>query len=131
EELGTPIHEAFKTFEKEPLATASIGQVHVATLHNDEEVAVKVQRPSIEKKMKTDLDILHDFAKFLEDHFAWARAYKLREMIDEFDNSLKNELDYMIEGRNAERIAKQITGNEYVHIPTIFWAYTTKKILTM
>ena len=131
EELHAPIHVLFAHFNTEPIATASIGQVHIATLHTGEEVAVKIQRPSIETTMQTDLEILHDFAKFLEDHFAWARAYQLRDMVDEFAFSLKNELDYMNEGRNAEKIAKQLADNEAVHVPIIYWQYTTKKVLTM
>src|SRR5699024_5473780 len=131
DELGQPLNELFATFNEEPLATASIGQVHIATLHTGEEVAVKIQRPSIETTMQTDLEILHDFSKFLEDHFAWARAYQIRDMVDEFAFSLKNELDYMNEGRNAEKIAKQLADNEAVHVPIIYWQYTTKKVLTM
>ena len=131
EELHAPIHVLFAHVNIEPIATASIGQVHIATLHTGEEVAVKIQRPSIETTMQTDLEILHDFAKFLEDHFAWARAYQLRDMVDEFAFSLKNELDYMNEGRNAEKIAKQLADNEAVHVPIIYWQYTTKKVLTM
>lgn len=131
EELHAPIHVLFAHFNIEPIATASIGQVHIATLHTGEEVAVKIQRPSIETTMQTDLEILHDFSKFLEDHFAWARAYQLRDMVDEFAFSLKNELDYMNEGRNAEKIAKQLADNEAVHVPIIYWQYTTKKVLTM
>lgn len=131
EELGLPVTELFPTFSQTPLATASIGQVHTATLPSGEEVAVKVQRPSIEKNMHTDLEILHDFAKFLEDHFLWARTYRLREMMDEFSHSLRNELDYMMEGRNAERIQQQFTHDNTIHIPTIYWRHTTKKVLTM
>lgn len=131
EELHAPIHVLFAHFNIEPIATASIGQVHIATLHTGEEVAVKIQRPSIETTMQTDLEILHDFSKFLEDHFAWARAYQLRDMVDEFAFSLKNELDYMNEGRNAEKIAKQLADNKAVHVPIIYWQYTTKKVLTM
>ena len=131
EELHAPIHVLFAHFNIEPIATASIGQVHIATLHTGEEVAVKIQRPSIETTMQTDLEILHDFSKFLEDHFAWARAYQIRDMVDEFAFSLKNELDYMNEGRNAEKIAKQLADNEAVHVPIIYWQYTTKKVLTM
>ncbi|MEJ8776777.1 ABC1 kinase family protein [Pseudogracilibacillus sp. ICA-222130] len=131
EELHAPIHVLFAHFNIEPLATASIGQVHIATLHTGEEVAVKIQRPSIETTMQTDLEILRDFSKFLEDHFAWARAYQLRDMVDEFAFSLSNELDYMHEGRNAEKIAKQLADNDDVHIPIVYWQYTTKKVLTM
>src|SRR5699024_11933984 len=102
-----------------------------ASLQTVEEVAVKIQHPSIKKTMNTDLEILHDFAKFLEDHFLWARTYRLREMMDEFAYSLRNELDYMIEGRNAEKIERQFCEDETIHIPKIFRPHTTKKVLTI
>src|SRR5699024_4945193 len=131
DELGQPLNELFATFNEEPLATASIGQVHIASMHNKEEVAVNMHLPSIENTMNTVFEILHDFAMFVEYHFLWARTYRLREMMDEFAYSLRNKLDYMLEGRNAEKIERQFCEDETIHIPKIFWPHTTKKVLTM
>lgn len=105
-ELGDPIDSLFQAFSETPLATASIGQVHTAQLFTGEEVAVKVQRPDIRSIMDTDLEILHDLARVVENRLEWARRYRLREMIEEFSLSLRNELDYEVEGRNGERVAR-------------------------
>lgn len=130
-ELGDSLNKLFHSINTEPLATASIGQVHIATLFTGEEVAIKIQRPDIEPTIKTDLEILDDIARLLEEKFDWAKTYNIREMIEEFSYSLRDELDYSVEGRNAERIAKQFCDDEKVYIPTIFWDYCTKKVLTM
>lgn len=130
-ELDGPLEEFFSEFSEEPLATASIGQVHVARLHSGKQVAVKVQRPDIRPTLETDLDILSDLAKFLEEKADWARTYRLQEMFVEFSRSLHNELDYRVEGRNSERIAKQFENHPTVVIPKVFWNFSTDKVLTL
>lgn len=130
-EFESPIDELFQTFNKEPLAAASIGQVHTATLHSGEEVAVKVQRPNIKRAVETDLEILYEIARFLEERTAWAKTYRIKEMIVEFSSSLRSELDYNAEGKNAERIAKQFVDDPAIHIPKIYWSQTRNKVLTM
>ncbi|MBB4824695.1 ubiquinone biosynthesis protein [Sporosarcina luteola] len=129
-ELGAPITQLFAEFHQKPLATASIGQVHAARLPTGERVAVKVQRPNIRPTVETDLSILANIARFLEDNTDWAETYHLRDMIDEFSSSLTDELDYRIEGRNGERIAKQFAEDPYIRIPAVFWDYSTEKVLT-
>lgn len=133
EELGD-VNHIFQTFEERPIAAASIGQVHKATLLSGEEVAVKVQRPRIEKEIEVDLDILLDLAITAEKRLDWAKKYQLRELVEEFSRSIKEELDYTIEGGNAEKIAgngsPSENGKKYV-IPKVFWDYTTRKVLTM
>lgn len=130
-EFGDTIDKLFKTFTKTPLATASIGQVHTAQLYTGEEVAVKIQRPDIQSIIDTDLEILHDLARGIEKRMEWARRYRIREMIEEFSLSLRNELDYEVEGRNGERIAKQFENVPSIHIPKIYWDFSSKKVLTM
>jgi len=130
-ELGDTISNLFHSFSEIPLASASIGQVHVATLHTGEQVAVKIQRPDIKPIVETDLEILDDLARIMEEKIAWAKTYQIRKIIEEFSNSLRAELDYQIEGRNSERIAHQFTHNMDIHIPKVHWNLTTKKILTM
>ncbi|MFS0690902.1 AarF/UbiB family protein [Sporosarcina sp. 179-K 8C2 HS] len=130
-ELEGHLESFFSRFDEKPLATASIGQVHIAHLPSGEEVAVKVQRPDIRPNVETDLSILSDLARFLEENTAWARTYHLRDMIAEFSRSLLDELDYRVEGRNGERIAKQFEEILYVHIPKIYWDLSTDKVLTM
>jgi ubiquinone biosynthesis protein len=130
-ELGDAIDNLFQAFHPVPLATASIGQVHAAQLFTGEEVAVKVQRPDIQSIMDADLDILHDLARGIEKRMEWARRYRIREMIAEFSLSLRNELDYEVEGRNAERIAKQFENDPSIRIPRIYWDFSSKKVLAM
>ncbi len=131
EELGVKPGEVFAEFNKTPLAAASIGQVHHALLWSGEEVAVKVQRPQIIPVIETDLEILMDLAILAEHRLDWAAGYRLTEIIEEFSRSLRAELDYTIEGRNGERIAKQFLKDPDIEVPMVFWDYTTRRVLTM
>lgn len=131
EEIGAIPEEIFASFDKDPTATASIGQVHIAELETGEKVAIKVQRPEIEKNVYTDLEILKDIANVMDEKIAWARAYHIKDMIDELAESLHNELNYFTEGRNGERIGEQFHDDPVIHIPEIYWDYTTRRILTM
>lgn len=131
EELGVPVAELFKTFDEAPIAAASIGQVHHAVLFSGEDVAVKIQRPGIAADIETDLEILMDLAILAEHRLEWAALYQITEMVEEFARTLRTELDYTVEARHAERIAKQFVKEPQVHIPAIFWDYTSQRILTM
>ncbi|MCJ0930022.1 AarF/ABC1/UbiB kinase family protein [Virgibacillus halodenitrificans] len=131
EELGDSINQLFQHVHEEPLATASIGQIHVGKLHNGEDVAIKVQRPDIEDRMETDLEIVQGLGRLLEERTSWARSYRILDIIEEFSDSLRNELSYIREGQNNERIAKQFTNNPTVYIPKIYWDLTSEKVLTM
>jgi ubiquinone biosynthesis protein len=130
-ELGDTLDNLFDSFNEEPLAAASIGQVHVAQLPSGEEVAVKVQRPNIKQTVETDLEILYEIARFLEENTVWAKTYHIKEIIKEFSESLRDELDYKVEGRSADRVAKQFKEQPSIQIPKIHWDFSTAKILTM
>lgn len=130
-ELGDELKNLFQSFEPEPLATASIGQVHTAKLLSGEEVAIKIQRPDIQPSIETDLNILHNLTRVMEARLDWAKTYNIGDMIDEFSYSLRNELDYRLEGRNGERIAKQFEDDPTIHVPKIYWDYSSRKVLTM
>ena len=131
EELGDSIENLFQDFNETPIATASIGQVHIAHLLTGETVAIKVQRPDIQPIVETDLEILDDLAKLMEAKLSWAKNYQIRKMIHEFSNSLRDELDYNTEGRNGERIARQFKNDSTIHIPKVYWKFSTKTVLTM
>ncbi|WP_435170768.1 ABC1 kinase family protein [Paenibacillus glycanilyticus] len=131
DELGSPIEQLFAEFSEEPLASASIGQVYRAKLIDGTVVAVKVQRPSIQKVIETDLDILSELARVAEHRLEWARSYRLRDMIDEIARALRAELDYGLEARNAERFAAQSSRFDGIIIPAVYWEYTSKLVLTM
>lgn len=130
-ELEETIENLFPTFHEAPLASASIGQVHIAHLETGEEVAIKIQRPHIQEMIMTDLDILFSLSRLMEEKLAWAKTYRIGDMVDEFAKTLKNELDYQIEGYNAERLYKQFVDRHDIHIPRIHWEYSTRKVLTM
>lgn len=130
-ELSMRLDEIFSTLEEVPLAAASIGQVHFGVLKTGERVAVKIQRPAIAETIKTDLEILQNLAALAENRFEWAKRYQIRKMIEEFGKSLLDELDFTIEGKNTEKIAGQFTGDSKIYIPKVYWAYSSKKVLTM
>lgn len=130
-ELGQPVEQLFTTFMDEPVASASIGQVHMATLKTGQKVAMKIQRPNIEETINIDLTILADLGQLMETKFDWAKNYKFTEIINELSKALKKELDYTIEAWNCEKIARQLKNHEELYVPAIFWDYTTKRVLTM
>ncbi|PKM79198.1 MAG: ABC transporter [Firmicutes bacterium HGW-Firmicutes-13] len=130
-ELGQTLEELFEFIDAEPLAAASIGQVHRAGLKGGKEIVIKVQRPDIEETIKTDLEILFDLARLLEKHTDWAKSYELREAVMEFEKILMDELNYLIEGQNIDVFRRNFSQDPKVYIPEVYWDYTTKKVLTM
>lgn len=130
-ELGATPGKLFKVFNETPLAAASIGQVYYAVLESGKEVVVKVQRPAIEQIIETDLEILLNLAELAERRIQWAKYYNVRDMVEEFARSLRNELDYRIEGRNAEKIGKQFLEDSTVRIPKVYWEFSKKRVLTL
>jgi len=94
-------------------------------------VAVKIQRPNIRAVIDTDLEILRELAMLAELRLEWTAKYQIQEMVDEFAKSIRSELDYTIEGRNAERISKPFENDPYIRIPGVYWDYSTQNVLTM
>ncbi|MCM3786111.1 AarF/ABC1/UbiB kinase family protein [Neobacillus mesonae] len=131
QELGIPLSQVLAYFDDTPVAAASIGQVHVGRLITGEKVAIKIQRPGISPVIRRDLDILRDFVALAERRWEWVHRYQLREMVEEFAVSLLAELDYSHEGRNTEKVGQQFIDNALVHIPKIYWDYSSAKVLTM
>lgn len=130
-ELSGPLDAHFARVEPVPLATASIGQVHAATLHSGEAVVIKVQRPHVAELIEQDLAILRQLASFAQGRGPLARNYDLPALMDEFAWTLRNELDFLQEGRNAERFREGFADNPMVVIPAIRWEQTTPRVLTM
>jgi len=131
EQFGEPLGKLFAEFDETPMAAASIGQVHLARLHTGEAVAVKIQRPDIRAIVETDLEIMENLASLAERRLDWAARIRLRDIVYELAESLRAELDFTIEGRNAERIGKQSASDPEVRIPKIYWDYTNRHVLTM
>ena len=130
-ELGAPLTQVFDSFDPHPLAAASIGQVHRAVLRDGRPVVVKVQRPGADRVVNADLDLLRDQVRFLEGRISALRERRLSEIVEEFSLTLRDELDYRVEGRNAEGFRRSMGGDPGIAIPLIHWEWTTQRVLTM
>ncbi len=129
--LGKPVSQLFATFDERPLAVGSIGQVHAATLQSGAEVVVKVRRPHVVEKVELDLEILQSIARRAQRTWDWADRYDVEALAREFSETMKRELDYHLEARNAERFGRMFERSGSIHIPKIFSEYCTDEIITM
>lgn len=130
-EFEDKLENIFKEFDEEPVAAASISQVHRARLGSGKLVAVKVQRPEIEKPITVDISILKDLAHFIDNHTRYGKTYEFSSLVSEFENTLKNELDFTREAGNADIFRHNFSKDKSIRVPDIKWMYTTKRILTM
>ncbi len=130
-ELGMKLEAAFRSFNKKPIAAASMGQVHKAELLDGTKVAVKVQRPGIHEIIDTDLDIVYWFANLAEKNMQSMKTFRPVEVVRELEEMLHKEMNYLLEAKNAERIYMNFKDVPYVMIPKIFSDHSTKRILTM
>ena len=130
-ELGLPIEKLFTSFSEQPIAAASIGQVHEATLPNGRRVAVKVQRPNAPKQVEADLQLLYQAAKITKERVRALDFIDPRGLVDEFGRSIRQELDYRHEARNAQIFHRNFAGDPHVRIPKIIWSYTRARVLTL
>jgi ubiquinone biosynthesis protein len=128
-ELGKSPEQVFGTFEKTPVAAASIGQVHRAQLVDGTPVIVKVQRPGTAAQVAQDLEILSNIASLLAKREDWGDLYDFEGWADEFAMTLRDELDFTLEGRNADRMSHNFRDDPAVHIPQIYWEHTTPRVL--
>ena len=130
-ELDSPMRAIFSDFDKTPVAAASIGQVHRARLINGEMVAVKVQRPNVGKMIKEDIEILRTLAGLAERHVPDAELYDPVGVVNEFARLIRQELDYTLEARNMERLARNFADDDMVYVPRVYWDFTSGRVLTM
>ena len=130
-EFKDDLDNIYKEFDEKPLAAASISQVHRAKLFSGKQVAVKVQRPGIEKIIDLDLDILKSMAHFIDHHTKYGNFYDFSGMMADFEKTIKAELDFTKEGENADTFMRNFSRDEGVTVPRVKWIYTTKHILTM
>jgi len=131
EELGQPIGRLFTEFDETPLAAASIGQVHRAVLPNGRRVVVKVQRPNAPRQIEADLSLLYQAARLAKERIRALDFIDTHEIVDEFARSIRQELDYRLEGRNADTFHKDFAGHPHVAIPRVYWTYTRSRVLTL
>lgn len=130
-ELGVPVSTAFAHFEAEPLAAASIAQVHRARLESGEEVVVKLQRPGLDERLRADLDLLATIAGLVEENVPELRAFKPVAAIEAFGQGLRLETDFGNELRNIERFRRQFAEEARIHVPATYPALSTRRVLTM
>ncbi|MDJ0582644.1 AarF/ABC1/UbiB kinase family protein [Crocosphaera sp.] len=130
-ELGKAIYDLFDDFEIEPLASASLGQVHRAKLYTGKEVVVKVQRPGLEKIFNLDFEVVHRLIRILTRYFKPFKKYDLEAIHKEFFELLFQEIDYVHEGKNAERFGNNFRGYSRIKVPKVYWKCSTKKVLTL
>jgi ubiquinone biosynthesis protein len=131
EELGNTLERLFLDFEPAPVAAASIGQVHRATLPNGRRVAVKVQRPGAPQKIEADLGLLYQAARLARERIRALDFVDTRQLVDEFARSIRKELDYRQEARNAENFHRHFAGHPHVRVPKVYWQYTRPRVLTL
>jgi ubiquinone biosynthesis protein len=131
EDLGLSIERLFLEFDERPLAAASIGQVHRAVLPNGRVVAVKVQRPNAPRQIEADIALLYQAARIARERVRALDFIDARLLVDEFARSIRQELDYRSEARNAEAFRRNFAGHPHVRIPRVYWSYTRARVLTM
>jgi predicted unusual protein kinase regulating ubiquinone biosynthesis (AarF/ABC1/UbiB family) len=137
-ELGAALGERFEHFEAEPLAAASLGQVHRARLRAEaaesegfQDVVVKIQRPFIEQLMEVDFSALHRVAGWLMRYKPISQRADVRALISELETTVYREIDYLAEGSNAEAFQKNFAESKRIHVPRVIWSQTTRRVLTL
>jgi ubiquinone biosynthesis protein len=131
ENLDSSIEEAFQSLDPDPVASASLSQVHNAVLHDGTKVVVKIQRPGIKEIINSDMVILKDIAALLEKHIAESRQYEPVGLIDELARSTRKEINFLLEARNIEIFARNFSDDERIFVPRVFWDYTSSRMITM
>lgn len=130
-ELGVRISSGFSRFDKDPLAAASLGQVHFAALRDGRQVVVKVQRPNIQKQIVEDFEVLAEIAGFLEAHNEMGRRYRLATIVEEFRVSVQQELNYELEAQNLISVGRNLEAFARIEIPQPVADYSSSRVLTM
>ena len=131
EDLGNSLARLFLEFDPQPVAAASIGQVHRAVLPNGREVAVKVQRPGAPRQIEADVALLYQAAKLVNERVRALDFIDVRGLIDEFAREIRQELDYRLEARNAQTFHRNFASNPHVRVPKVYWQYTRARVLTL
>jgi ubiquinone biosynthesis protein len=130
-QYGKPAEEVFAQFDDKPLASASVAQVHAATLFSGEKVVVKLLRPNIEKQIKSDLSLLTSGAGLLEKYWKRSRRFKPVEMVAEVERCFTDEVNLKLEAANAAQLKKLLAKDRGVYIPEVYWDYSHQSILVM
>ena len=129
--LDAPLSQHFASFDIQPLASASVAQVHGATLQDSTEVVVKVLRPGIEKVIERDLQLLYQLARLADRHWPNARRLRPLEVVDDYDKTIHDELDMMREGANASQLRSNFLDSDMIYVPQIYWDHSCREVLVM
>ncbi len=130
-QLEQPLKSVFTSFEQSPLASASIAQVHAAVLKDGHDVVVKVLRPGIRKKIQKDLDMMHSLAQWAEKYSSEARRFRIKEVVKDYDETIKREIDLRIEAANCSNLRGNFEGSELLYVPKVYWDYCRNKVMVM
>jgi len=131
ESLEQSIEDVFSEFSASPLASASVAQVHTATLHNGDDVVVKVLRPGIEKVINADVAVLYTLARLAQKYWGEAKRLHPVEVVQEFDHTIHDELNLVREAANASQLRRNFEGSKELYVPDIYWDYTRQKVMVM
>jgi len=131
DELGLTVEQLYLEFDETPIAAASIGQVHAAVLPNGRKVVVKVQRPNAPRQIEADLELMYQLARFARERVHALEFIDTVAVVDEFARSIRQELDYRIEARNAEQFHRNFAGYPHVRVPRVYWSYSRSRVLTL
>ncbi len=129
--LAGSVETLFARFSAEPLASASVAQVHTAQLHSGEEVVVKILRPGIAETIRRDVSLMYTIASLAERYWSQGARLRLREVVSEFEKTIFDELDLVREAANAAQLRRNFTGSSLLYVPEVHWHYTRKNILVM
>ena len=129
--LGRPVEDMFSEFAREPLASASIAQVHAARLRDGREVVVKVVRPGIERVIRRDVSLLHLVADLAHRYWPDARRLHPREVVAEYEKTILDELDLLREAASASQLRRNFDGSDLLHVPEVHWEFTRRRVMVM
>ena len=129
--LGDSVTNLFASFEEQPMASASVAQVHAATLHDGRDVVVKVLRPGIGKIIRRDVDLLFTIARLAQKYSADARRMRAVEVVQEYEKTIFDELDLMRESANASQLRRNWEGSEMLYVPDVYWDYCRDNVMVM
>ncbi len=129
--LGGKLETWFSEFNREPIASASVAQVHIAVLHDGAEVAVKVLRPGIESVIERDLELLYLLASLALRYAPQARRFRPAEVVNEFSKTIHDELDLRVESANASRLRANFEGSTLLHVPKVYWDLTRRTVMVL
>lgn len=129
--LGKPVEELFAHFSRESMASASVAQVHAATLHNGRDAVVKVIRPGIEKTIRQDIALLFTLAKLIEKYHPDGRRLQPLEVVADYEHTILDELDLQREGANTSQLRRNFENSGRLYVPEVYWNYTNRRVLTM